>query len=385
MKKLTRILFSVAVLLVFVLMAGGQKLFRSFTESKREYQYLTLFSEVASLVQAEYVESIDPAQKFPGAYSAMLSTLHRTAAYLDAGQTHIYNLYNQSNACTTGIYGSKTSDYFRVTDVIEGSPGHIAGVKPGNLIKAVDGKSIFGRSRWEMVMAMATEKPETLELIVLGDSTTKPSRVLVQTRSNAAPPALSTAKPQPGMLLVKLTRIDSQSAATLKTILEKENPGPNPVRLIIDLRTYTGGSLQGFIDMTRLLFQKSSELALKTKENKETFQLGSPDAFDYQAVVIINPSTMMFSELLAAMFKSRKTGITLIGSQTHGFVSRLSHIAMGDGSSVLVPDGLFRIDGANPAVNGVEPDVKVKIENTADIIKRSISILTHESNQKKTQ
>lgn len=385
MKKLSRIFLFIAVLLVFVYVAGGQKLFRSLTESKKEYQYISLFSEVVSLIRAEYVESVDPSGKFPGAYSSMLKNLHQTAAYLGKKETVLYNLYRQTRVCGTGIYGGESAGYFVVTNVLPGSPAEIAGIKPGVLIKAVDGKTIFGLSPWCMFLSMFSQKPGKLEMVVLEEGSTRPSRILVQTAVNEFAPALSTEKIQADILKVSLTRIDLKTAAALKTILEKESASGVSPRLILDLRNYNGGVLEGFTEMTRLLVREPLELQVKTREKQEILQLGSPQAIAGEAAVIIDGSTIMYGELLAAALKSRKAKTTLLGLPTNGFVSKLSHIALEDGSSILIPEAVLKIDKNNSVQDGLEPDIKIKLKDSATIFKRSISILTNDSNQKKTQ
>ena len=385
MRKLYRIVFFIVPLLVFFFLIGGKKLFRSYPAEKKDFQYLSLFSEVASLVKSDYVEKINPGEKFPGAYSAMLGSLDKFSAYLDAGETVIYNLYRQGNAYECGIYGSKYSNYFFITDVLKHSAAESAGLKPGDMIKAINGKSIYALSFWEMYLSLMTDKPGTIEILLLDRPSNSPSKIKLQTQRSGNGSTVKKIETETGMYLVQLPRINKQGVATLKREFARENipPSGTPLKLIIDLRKYRGGDLDSFIEITKLFFNKSIPLTLKLKNKQEEFLLGSNsnEALTYLAVVIMNKSTRMYGELLAYLFKifqspeQSNPTITLIGSRTRGFISKLKHIPLDDGSSILLTEGLFSINEKNPAETGVMPDIKIKENNSAKIIQRGISLL----------
>jgi len=385
MKKLNKLAFFIVVLFIFFFIFAGKKIFRSFTENKKEYQYLSLFSEVTSLVKTDYVEKVKPGAKFPGAYSAMLGALDKFSAYLDTGKTGIYRLYRQGSAYECGIYGSKISNYFYITGVAKNSTAEAAGLKPGDIIKAVNGKSIYSLSFWEMYLSLLTNKPGTIEIVLLKNRTTKASKINLKTQRTGEGPIVK--KIEPGILLVDLSRIDRERVTALKRELG-EAAAQHPFKLIIDLRKYNGGDLESFVRLTKLFFNQTIPLTLKLKHKKETFLLGANanEALTYHAVVVVNKSTMMYGELLAYLFKTfqtpeRPAAVTLIGSKTRGFISKLKHIPLDDGSSILLTEGLFLLKGKNPAKTGVTPDVKIKETDAAKIIDRGISILTN--NRKK--
>lgn len=91
-KRINLFVLFAAVMLVVVVMVGGTKLFHSNSESKKEYRYIGLFSEVAALVRTDYVKEIEPGDKFPGAYSAMLASLDKLSAYLDVKNPFVSSL-----------------------------------------------------------------------------------------------------------------------------------------------------------------------------------------------------------------------------------------------------------------------------------------------------
>jgi carboxyl-terminal processing protease len=382
MKKIKYFIFPVVLLMVFFFVFGGTKIFRSFSQTKKEYDYLSLFSQVVSLIKTDYVEKIQPIEKFPGAFSGMLGALDKTSAYLDSEQTKIYNLYLQKKVCNCGIYGTRYSNYFYITDVVKLSTPVACEIKPGCIIKAVNGKSIYGQSFWQMYLSLLSDKPETIELVLLKEDSSTPCKVKVQTVPPKNTPIFK--KIREDIYLVELSRIDEEQVTFLKHQLGQERgrrSDSNPLKLIIDLRKYSGGDLDSFIQLTKLFFNNSIplKLTLKTKSGEESFSLGSNHALSYRAVVIINRSTRMYGELLANLFKISQapndSDITLVGIETNGFISKLKQVSLKDGSSILLTEGLFFLNGKNPGKSTVTPDVKVKDEDFAAIVDRSVSIL----------
>ncbi len=187
MKKLNKIvLFSVIVWVLFFIF-GGKKIFQPHPETKKEFDYLSLISEVISLVRTDYVEEIQPGEKFPGAFSRMLGALDQSSTYLDAPKTKIYRLYQQGETYNCGIYGAKHSNYFYISDIVAGSPAETRGLKPGDILQAVNGKSVFDQSFWEITLSLMTDKPETIEVVLLEneDSSAKPNKIQLETAAIA--------------------------------------------------------------------------------------------------------------------------------------------------------------------------------------------------------
>jgi carboxyl-terminal processing protease len=404
-KKLNRVIIFGLVLLAFVVVVAGKKLFFSHSDTKKEYQYLSLFSEVTSLVRTDYVESIDPAGKFPGAYRSMLASLDKLSAYLDSHKTRLYPLYLSGKVFSTGVYGTISAGYFLVTDVIPNSPAHASGIKAGDLIKAVNGSSIYGISLWEMILSLVTEKPETLELAVLKKNASNPIKVQLNTKTIQEISLPLTKKIRPDILQINLHRIDNQNVVQLIKYLEEfaSTNKKEPMKLIVDLRKYDGGNLEALTKLTARLFPSTMELKLKRKLGEQIITVGSLQPFKYKAVIIVNSSTLFYGEMLAAMFKSARLAmdtkkqshsITVIGIKTSGFVSLLKHWPLTDGSSIVISEGLFSLDNKNLADAGVIPNIEIKPKDFNNIIDRCISILdtpfkpqtqldNHEKNQEK--
>lgn len=311
-----------------------------------------------SLVKTNYVEEINPAAKFQGAYSAMLNSLDRFSSYLSPGETIIYRAFQSGRAYATGIFGNKTLDYFYVVDVRPDSPAFGAGLRTGDLIKGVNGKSIFGKSYWQMYLKLLTGEKETLALRVLKKESGREVQIEVETAVSKG----NLIHHQLGDHIhrLELGCLNEDCFAKIKSFLSARRPE----KIILDLRWYRGGTFNGFKKLAGLFVQKDTSLMIKTRKGTVTTLLGSEDHYKGKAVVLIGQSTVMYGEILAALLKGqgKHTGqrILLMGQTTGRFSARLRHFAMEDGSSILLTEGLYVVNNRDINRNGVQPHIQVK-------------------------
>ena len=371
MKKSYRLLL-VYLLPVFILASGSPKDVGSYGETQKDFQYLSLFSEVISLIKNNYVEAIDPQSKLPSAFSSMLTSLDKRSSYLDPEETKQYLLYAANDHYGIGVFGIKLLNYFFITDVIPKSPADIAGLSTGDIIKGVNNNSLFSKSYWEMFLTLITKNRTNLNLTVHQAKEKKPKDITIQTNKISNPTTIKSINSK--ITLIQITQINNDSVKKLHEYFLTQKP----VKLIIDLRRYSGGDFDSFLEISKLFFGPSTLLSLKSRNGEKPIPIGSPHALKYKSVVIINYSTIMFNELLAAMFKLQKSPdrhATLIGIPTTGFLSKLKHIPLDDNSSVLISDGFYWVKEKNVAETGISPDKKIKLEDFVNIMDKSIGIL----------
>ncbi len=367
MKKLNQgLLFLITVLLFWGLFAG-KKLFLPEGEKKRDYGYLSLFAEVAALVKTDYVDEIDPAVKFPGAFSALLRQLDHCSAYLDHKTSRIYDRYQKGDVHGLGIYGAKRQNYFYISDILADSPADRGGLKPGDIIKGVQGDSIYSLSFWEMYLSLLSDQPEAIELTIFRKNSNKPEKISLKTRRLGTGTVFKRIKSH--VYLIQLLRIDPNSIDFLKNKFEKKSIST----LIVDLRKYSGGDFDSFIEISKIFFKENDRLTLKTKGGEEVIRSGSPQAFTGRAAVITGPSAIMYGELLAALFKAN--GAVLVGTATPGFAATLKKIELEDGSSVLLTAGTFQLDGRPLCDSKVVPTVETDETDDGRLIGRCLSAL----------
>ena len=375
MNRLTKLFYVTVAVFILFYFTAGKKFFTSAPETKKDYRYLTLFSEIVSKTKIEYFEDITPGEKFPGAYTAILGHLDKVSAYLDTRQTQVYDCYRKGKSYHPGIFGAKSGNYFYISDVVKDSPASKAGIKPGDIIKSISGKSLFGLPFYQMYFSLLSDKPADIDVSVYKKQSKKTEKINLQTGFFESRTRIR--EMENNILMIEIPRIDKESAAyLLENLKDKKCP-----KLLIDLRHYTGGNFHSFLDIANIFFKDSPgfTIGLHKKKKEKKFPVGSDTVADYRAVVIVNKSTIMYGELLAALFKLNQQDnnhpTTIIGRKTPGFISQVKQVRMNDGSSILLSEGFFFIKDEKTVKSGVKPDIELKLKEFDHLIDRATTIL----------
>ncbi len=392
--------FIVSASVIFFLL-GSFRLINIFPnrDAKSDRNYLELVADIAAKTRSYYIDEVVPGEKFPAAYTGLLGTLDKVSCYLDSRSSMVFEAYSKDTACSTGLFIARARSYFRVTGVIEDSPADRAGLKRGMLIKSVGGKNLFLFPFFQAYMRLLSVQPGDLSLIVQEPGAGATRQIVLRTEHVKI---VNKVSELPGdILLVEIPKFDHQGVAYLAEVLRLKQAEKGNLRMIIDLRRYSGGDFHSFLELSGLFFKhhgmKSVEskkvatpavLSLIKKEGQEDFSIGSETPLEYEAVVVVDRSTIMYAELLTALFKCCKPGngeqeeddskkvIAVIGSKTPGIVSLFRQHSFDDSSSILLSEGFFSIKGEKISDAGVKPDIVLgSIEDFDRVIEKSREIL----------
>ena len=122
--------------------------FLSFDESRdfKLVKNVEVFSNLLRELNYFYVDTPDPENLIKTGINAMLKTLDPYTVFIPESQMSNFSFM------TTGQYGGigslirKSGDFIVISEVYKGFPADLAGIIPGDLIVAVNGKSIKGLS-----------------------------------------------------------------------------------------------------------------------------------------------------------------------------------------------------------------------------------------------
>lgn len=350
MKYALRIILFATILAAGVLFFSRDRIIHTLTPSQDDYQYLRLVSEVSAKIERDYVDEINPSEKFPKAYAEMMKSLDNCSSYLNKQKSTLYEIFTSGSFCNFGIYGTISRDYFFITAIREGSSAEKAGLKAGDIIKGIGGESIYSQSFWAIYLALISKEPIEKELVVFRKKSTIPIKIKVKSEKISDSPLVEY--PEKDIAYLSINRINSNAVSTIQKEL---NSGK---RIVLDLRNYEGGEIRSVLKTAELLKIKS-QITLKYKRRTEELKPVTGDAIDSrQIVAVIDESTIMEHQLLAAMLK--KHGVRTVGRKTRAFCSYLKKISFIDDTSIIMTHGIYQIDGKEIFKKGIAPDIRVK-------------------------
>jgi carboxyl-terminal processing protease len=365
-RNLTWVLLVVALLLATALGAyayGRSQSPASLGEQDRES--LALYAEALDTVRDDYVdqEVIDSEKQTYGAIEGMLDTLG------DDGHTRFLTPEereeNREGLSGTyvgiGIQLEERDGEVVVTSPIEGSPAARAGIEAGDVVVAVNGKSVRDEGVTQVVERVKGPEGTQVKLTVARGGE---ERVFDLERAEIEAPVVSwTLIPSSDVAFVRLSSFSDDSAEKLAQAFE-EARAAGARRFVLDLRNNPGGRLEQAVRMAGDFLEPGSVVYVREDASggrEEIEADGGAERTDVPMAVLVNGGTASSSEILAGSLRDNDRA-TVIGETTFGTGTVLSEFVLRDGSAILLgvaewltPDGDFIRE------TGIEPDVRVPL------------------------
>ena len=108
------------------------------------YRLLTLFGDVFERVRADYVEPVTDKDLVENSINGMLTGLDPHSNYMDAKAFRTCRCRPRASSAASASRSPRTTAVIKVISPIDDTPAARAGIKPGDLITAIDGKTVQG-------------------------------------------------------------------------------------------------------------------------------------------------------------------------------------------------------------------------------------------------
>jgi len=287
---------------------------RDFRIAKNLDIFFSLFRELNTF----YVDEINPDKTIKAGIDNMLKTLDPYTVY-----------YSESDAdefafLTTGKYGGIGSlvrsggEYVVISQVYEGFPADLAGIKAGDILKKVDGLSIKGVST-DKVSDKLKGNPGT-DITVTIERNGQESDFSMKRQKIVIPPV-----PYAGMInsktgYIRLSNFTQDCTGDFKEALLKVKTN-NPQQIIIDLRGNPGGLLTEAVELVNLFVGPGNPVVStkgKVKQFDEEFKT-SKGAVDENIplAILINRGSASAAEIVAGAIQDLDRGV-IIGQRSYG-------------------------------------------------------------------
>ncbi len=291
-----------------------------FEISKNLEVFTTLFKELSTY----YVDPIQPGKLVKTGIDAMLEELDPYTNYITEEDIEDYRFQ------TTGKYGGIGStvrikdDYLAISEPYENSPITKAGMKAGDLILEIDGRSTKGKEI-EDLSKFLKGAPGTQIKLKVKDAFTGAESVKTITREEinvSSVPYAGMVGDQNEYAYVRLTQFTERCGSVLRSALDSlKKANPNTKGVILDLRYNPGGLLDEAVNICGL-FINGNQLVVSTKGksaewDKDYKTLGSPWDEKIPLTVLTNRNSASASEIVAGTMQDLDRGV-VIGQRSFG-------------------------------------------------------------------
>ena len=283
---------------------------------------LEIFSNMYKELNSNYVDEIDPNQIMKIGIDAMLATLDPFTNYFSESQIEGFRFRNEEGEASSGLKVKKIGSELVVTGIIEESPAHMAGLKVGDQIKAVNGETTEKRSADDIMDIIGGLPGSELNLDIARPGQTDILNVKI-TRGGLDGKNV----PYSGLVdenigyisLTTFTRDAGRNVANALRDLQTANPGLKGV--ILDLRGNGGGLLREAINVCNV-FIPANETVVTTRskvvEADQEFKTRNEAVDeDIQLVVLIDKNSASASEIVSGVMQDLDRGV-VIGQLSYG-------------------------------------------------------------------
>ena len=287
------------------------------------------FWETWNLVHEQYVDQpVDDVALMRGAIEGMLATLgDEHTSFMDPKEFQQANESLSGEYEGIGAYVDTTADFLTVISPISGSPAEAAGLRPGDMIIAIDGEDMTGTDG-ELARQKVLGPAGSVVTLTIRRGEEAPFDVEI-TRAKI------TIKSSEGKMLendiayVKVSTFGDNTTPELLAALQ-ELMAQNPKGLILDLRNNGGGYLDQGIAVSSAFMPKDQVVVLEKfgdGELKTYKSLGNGIVTDIPMVVLVNEGSASASEIVAGALQDYGRA-KLVGTTTFGKGSVQSFIVL---------------------------------------------------------
>ena len=319
---------------------------------------------ILETLDKNFYENVNMKDVYEGAYKGMVEALNDP-------YTHYYTAEEMSQIVENhageyigigcGIGQLKDSNDLVVLYTYEGSPCEKAGMLTGDILIAIDDKSIVGMDIDSASNLISGAEGTPVKITVKRD---KEKIDLEMVRGKIEYKMVAYKMLEDNIGYIYIAQFYSHTAEQFKAALEDlEKQGME--KLILDLRENPGGYYNIALDMLDRILEKN--LLAAYTESKDGSQEKSytkdDESFDKPMVILINENSASSSELFTQTLRDYEKA-TIIGTTSFGKGVYQDFMYVGkDGSGIRVTGGRF-YSGKGVCVHGtgIVPDIVVELD-----------------------
>jgi len=338
-------------------------------------QGLDVITQAWNIIFQDYVdkERLDADTLAQGAIKGMVEALDDPyTAYLDAEAYELSLRDIEGKIEGIGAHVAVKGEQIIIIAPIADSPADKAGIKPGDIILEIDGRSTSGMSLVEAVLSIQGTKGTAVTLLILHQGETEP-KVIEIVRAEIELPSVHF-EMREDMAYINITQFSERTAEELSPVLEAIAQ-QRASGIILDLRSNPGGLLETVIDVAGFFLKEGVVVEVVDNEGNRTVSSvkPSPITTDLLLVVLVDGYSASGSEVLVGALQDHGRA-TIAGTKTYGKGSVNILRQLKDGSGIylttarwLTPNGHL-IEG-----KGLAPDYE--LEEGEDAIQWAIDFL----------
>jgi carboxyl-terminal processing protease len=362
MRRLSLIAAGAAAVLAFALRQDIGLAAPSASDSDASKQ-LNLFGEVFEDLRADYAGKVDDDQLMESAINGMLTSLDPHSNYLNTKNFDDMKVQTRGEFGGLGIEVSMENGIVKVVTPIDDTPAARAGLKPGDLITALDGQAVQGMTLPQAVDKMRGPINSDIRLTIQRKGR-DPFDVKL-TRATIRIQSVRSHMVGDDIGYIRITSFNEQTDVGLNNAMKsiKQQAGNKLRGIVLDLRNNPGGLLDQAVAVSDAFIEKGEIVSTRGRrsDDAQRFDARPGDiAAGLPIAVLINGGSASASEIVAGALQDHHRAI-LLGTRSFGkgsvqtIIPLPGHVAMR-----LTTARYYTPSGRSIQAKGIEPDIIVE-------------------------
>ena len=353
--------FMVALLVLFILGPYGDSRVSAIDSST--YKSLKTLSEVLDIVEKNYVEPVETDKLLKGAINGMIKSLDPHSSFMTG------EMYKELEVETRGSFGgigieiTLVKDVLTVVSPIEDTPAYTAGVKAGDQIIRIDGKSTKDITIMDAVKQLRGPKDTKVTITILREGLAKPKEIEL-IRSTIKIRSVRSKVYDEHIGYIRIAQFQERTGDDLKKALREIETKAKPLNgIVLDMRNNPGGLLNQSVEVSDLFLKSGTIVSTrgraKTMESKASAKDDGNEP-TCPMIVLVNEGTASAAEIVSGALQDNGRAV-ILGTQTFGKGSVQTVIPLEDGAALkLTTAKYYTPNGRSIQAEGITPDIVVK-------------------------
>ncbi len=278
------------------------------------------FTRVLSVVERNYADPVDTDKViYDGAIPGMLHVLDPHSNFFDPKQYALFREEQEGKYYGVGMVVAQRDNQTVVQYPFVNSPAYKAGIRPGDTISKVDGKSCTGLTTTEVADMLKGAKGTAVHISLGREGWDKLIEVTV-VRDEIPRPGVEFAEMvKPGIGYVRVFTFNETTDSDLTDALKQLDVSKLD-GLILDLRNNGGGLLNQAVGMCDMFLDKN-ELVVshrgRSSPERPYYAVRGNQGIDVPLIVLVNGQSASASEIVSGAIQDHDRGL-IVGETSFG-------------------------------------------------------------------
>src|SRR5215469_853422 len=324
---------------------------------------LSLFNEIYEQVRTNYVEPTTDKQLIDGAIKGMLGALDPHSSYMDAKEYREFQVQTRGEFAGLGMQVTMENGLVKIISPIDDTPAARAGLKPGDLILAIDDNPVTDMTLSDAVERLRGTIGSQVKLTVRREGVDPFEVRLTRAEIKIEPVKFHMEGGDIGY--IRITSFTERTSDALEAAIKsvKQQAGDKLAGVVLDLRNNPGGLLDQAVSVSNDFLDRGEVVSIRGRRGQDNRRFDAqPDRDQLRGVpvvVLINGGSASASEIVAGALQDHHRAV-LLGTRSFGKGSVQTIIPLpGHGAMRLTTARYYTPSGRSIQAQGIEPDITV--------------------------